>query len=65
MASDLSDWKQYKSPVLWAEIMWEHALDMGKKMQDIGLEWPEFKDNEFVDLISFIQSQAESKNAGR
>ena len=25
---DLSRWKQYESPILWAEIMWKHAVEM-------------------------------------
>jgi len=57
IASDLSKWKQYGSPILWAEIMWQHALEMQEKMQKMGLRWPRFKDNEMVDLIAFIQSK--------
>lgn len=54
---DLSQWKQYQSPILWAEIMWKHAVEMEAKMREMGLKWPKFKDNEIVDLISYIKSQ--------
>jgi mono/diheme cytochrome c family protein len=56
-ASDLSRWKQLGSPILWAEIMWQHAVEMERKMLELGLEWPKFHDNEIVDLIAFIQSE--------
>jgi mono/diheme cytochrome c family protein len=57
IASDLGQWRQYGSPILWVEIMWQHALEMESKMRDMGLEWPKFKENEIVDLITFIQSR--------
>ena len=57
IASDLSQWKQYGSPILWAEIMWRHAGQMEGKMRELGLPWPQFQDNEMDDLIAFIQSR--------
>lgn len=50
-------WPRYGSPILWAETMWKHALEMESKMRDMGLAWPKFKDEEFIDLIAFIQSE--------
>jgi mono/diheme cytochrome c family protein len=47
----------YGSSVLWAEVMWRHALEMERKMRELGLSWPTFTDNEMEDLITFIQSQ--------
>ncbi|MFQ6617955.1 MAG: c-type cytochrome [Fidelibacterota bacterium] len=58
---DLSQWKQYQSPILWVEIMWNHAVEMQVKMREMGLKWPKFKDNEIVDLISYIKSQAKEE----
>ena len=57
IASDLSQWKQYGSPILWAEIMWRHAGQMEGKMRELGLSWPQFQDNDMDDLIAFIQSR--------
>jgi cytochrome c len=57
LASDLSQWKHYSSPILWAEIMWRHAVDMEARMRGLGLAWPDFQDNEMVDLIAFTQSR--------
>jgi mono/diheme cytochrome c family protein len=61
IASDLSQWKRYGSPILWAEIMWQHALEMEEKMREMGLKWPKFKDNDIVDLIAFIQSKTSNE----
>ena len=58
---DLSRGQQYGSPILWAQVMWQHAAQMESKMTEMGLPWPKFKDNEMVDLIAFIQSQGSNK----
>lgn len=54
---DLEQWKQYGSPILWAELMWSHALGMEEKMREFGVRWPRFEGNEMLDLISFIQKE--------
>jgi mono/diheme cytochrome c family protein len=58
IASDLSQWKQLGSSILWAEIMWRHAVQMESKMRELGLAWPQFQDNDMGDLIAFIQSRS-------
>ena len=58
---DLKQWKQYGSPILWAELMWSHALKMEEKMREFGIGWPRFEDNEMVDLITYIRSVASSQ----
>ena len=52
----LAAFRQYASPVLWAQIMWTHAATMETKMRDLGLEWPTFEGNEMVDLVTYIRS---------
>lgn len=54
---DLAKWRQYGSPVLWAEQMWAHALQMEEKVREFGLRWPRFEGNEMVDLIAYIQQE--------
>jgi cytochrome c2 len=53
----LERWKRYGSPVLWAELMWSHALAMEEKVREFGLPWPKFEDNDMVDLIAYIQRE--------
>jgi mono/diheme cytochrome c family protein len=50
--------RQYASPILWAEAMWSHALEMQEKIAELGLEWPTFRDNEMVDLITYVRAAA-------
>ncbi len=52
----LSRLKGYASPILWAEVMWTHAVKMEQKMREMGLAWPTFQDNEMVDLVTYIRS---------
>ena len=53
----LERWKRYGSPVLWAELMWSHALGIEEKVREFGLSWPKFEDNDMVDLIAYIQRE--------
>lgn len=54
---DLTQWRRYGSPILWAELMWAHALQMEEKVREFGLRWPRFEGNEMVDLIAYIQQE--------
>jgi cytochrome c2 len=35
-------------------VMWSHGPQMYRKMKDAGIAWPAFKEEEMVDLISFL-----------
>lgn len=63
--SDLSRGKQYGSPILWAEIMWRHAVQMEAKMRELGLPWPRLEGNDMIDLIAFIQSESGGEPASK
>jgi len=53
---DLSRWGRYTNPILWAQMMWNHAPQMEQEMKKKGILWVEFKGNEMVDLIAYIRS---------
>jgi len=53
---DLIRWGMYVNPILWAEIMWNHAPQMGKEIERSGISGVEFKGREMVDLIAYIRS---------
>ena len=66
IGSSLSRFRQYASPILWAEVMWTHAVNMEQKMKELGLEWPTFKENEMVDVITYIRAAIQPpKRQGR
>ena len=54
--TDLSRWGMYVNPILWAQMMWNHAPEMEQEMQKKGISRVEFKGNEMVDLIAYIRS---------
>jgi cytochrome c2 len=53
---DLSRWGMYTNPIVWAQMMWNHAPQMEQEMKKKGGSWVEFKDKEMVDLIAYIRS---------
>lgn len=53
---DLTKWSMYTNPIVWAQMMWNHATKMKAEMGKKGIPWPEFKGNEMVDLIAYIRS---------
>lgn len=62
---DLKQWKQYGSPILWAELMWSHALTMEQKMREFGVRWPRFEENEMVDLIAYIRTEIGPRSSSK
>ena len=61
IAADPRQWKQHGSPILWAEIMWRHAIQMEAKTRELGFAWPRLEGSDMIDLIAFIQSEAQGK----
>jgi len=45
----------YVSPLFMAQAMWNHGPDMVSKMQELSIPWPEFSDEEIVDLTNYIR----------
>lgn len=58
---DLTHWRRFASPILWADVMWRHAIEMEGKMREMGLEWPRFEGNEMVDLIAFMERETRDR----
>lgn len=53
---DLSRWAMYINPIVWAEMMWNHAPEMEQEMKKKGIPPAEFNGNEMIDLIAYIRS---------
>jgi len=53
---DLGRWAMYINPILWAQMMWNHAPQMEQEMRKKGIPRVEFNGNEMVDLIAYIRS---------
>ncbi|MFQ6617422.1 MAG: c-type cytochrome, partial [Fidelibacterota bacterium] len=52
---DLGKMKRYMSPIFLAQQMWNHGLEMEKKMEWLGIKFPEFQGKEIIDLMSYIR----------
>lgn len=56
IGADLSGWGNFTSPVLWAQMMWNHAPQMREQMGRKDLSWPKFQKDEMNDLVSYIRN---------
>ena len=55
---DLARWGMYVNPILWAQMMWNHAVQMDEEMKKKGVSRIEFKGKEMVDLIAYIRNSS-------
>jgi cytochrome c2 len=46
------------SPVFLSKAMWNHSVPMIAFMAQVGMQWPDFKDREMMDMLEYIKSQA-------
>lgn len=52
---ELSGWGKYTSPVVWADLMWNHAPAMKREMAKKGIKWPTFEKSDMADLVAYIK----------
>ncbi len=55
---DLAKWGQYANPVIWAQLMWEHAPVMEEAMERSGMSWPKLEGADLVHLVAYVRSIA-------
>jgi hypothetical protein len=48
-------------PVTIVAAMWNHASRMEQKMDKMALDWPRLTGGEMADLVTFIQTSAQSR----
>ncbi len=53
---DLATTQGLSSPIKMAQVMWNHAPIMEKKMEGRRLQWPEFKGNDMPNLFAYLRS---------
>ncbi len=57
---DLRKWSSLTNPILWAQLMWNHAPKMAAEMKKINLRWPKFEGREMTDLVAYIRKKGAS-----
>ncbi len=54
----LDQFPQNISPVFLSMEIWNHGPQMIAHMVKLGIQWPEFKDTEMIDLLEYIKTNA-------
>lgn len=62
----LSKFKRDYSPIFMAQAMWNHGSEMEATMKKLGINRPQFKDKEMLDLSAYVrrQSRGEKREYG-
>ncbi|MFQ5602431.1 MAG: c-type cytochrome [bacterium] len=55
-APKVVDMKSIDTPIKMVQVMWNHAPNMQKRMQEFNVEWPQFNRSEMQDLFAFFNS---------
>ena len=61
----VSDWAGLSDPGLWAQQLWNHSSAMEQTMVELGMDWPEFSEQEMVDLLVYLQNLPPSRDDRR
>ncbi len=54
---DLAKWARLVNPVVWAQKMWTHALEMKDSMDEMGIAWPQFSGDDLNNIVAYIRSR--------
>jgi cytochrome c2 len=58
---DLAMWAEFTNPVLWVQMMWNHALKMKNAMDKGTVAWPRLERDDVADIIAYIRTFKSSK----
>jgi cytochrome c2 len=53
---DLAEWGSYANPIIWAQMMWEHAPMMEEAMERSGMNWPKLQGDDLDHIVAYIRS---------
>ncbi len=57
---DLAKWGKYANPIMWAQMMWEHAPLMEEAMRRSDMVWPKLEGSDLVHIVAFVRSAGAS-----
>lgn len=55
---DLGEEARHANPVLWIQTMWNHGPRMEQAMNAKGFPWPQLRNTDIIDILSYIRSVA-------
>ncbi len=53
---DLAKWGKYANPIVWAQMMWEHAPLMEEAMRRSDMVWPKLEGSDLVHIVAYVRS---------
>ncbi len=53
---DLAKWGKYANPIIWAQMMWEHAPMMAEAMERSDINWPKLEGADLVHIVAYVRS---------
>ena len=59
---DLAMWSDYTNPILWMQMMWNHALKMKNALDKGAAAWPKLEKNDVADIIAYVGSLNKSSH---
>ncbi len=62
---DLAKWGKYANPIVWAQMMWEHAPLMEEAMRRSDIVWPKLEGSDLVHIVAFVRSAGVSSGGER
>jgi cytochrome c2 len=57
---DLAKWGKYANPIVWAQMMWEHAPMMEQAMKQSDMNWPKLEGSDLVHIVAYVRSAGTS-----
>lgn len=54
---DLGSVQSVETPILWTQVLWNHASKMQKQMSGMGLNWPHFEEQDMADLFAYVRRE--------
>ncbi|MCP4247017.1 MAG: c-type cytochrome [bacterium] len=53
---DLAEWGGYANPIIWAQMMWQHAPMMAAAMERSGMNWPKLEGDDLDHIVAYVRS---------
>lgn len=53
---DLAKWGSYANPIIWSQLMWEHAPLMDAAMKQNCVSWPKLEGSDLVHIVAYVRS---------
>ncbi len=56
-APKLRDLARVDSPLIWTQVLWNHASAMESEMRRMAIAWPRFQPNDLRDLFAYLRQE--------